>query len=301
MENNIKKTKKRNQQRLVYVMAVIAFILIIISAVYAIKQICAGIKNSQTVPAIVEVYPTEKPIHEKIITITPGPMPGKENHKTNKNNKSTEIEEENIFTYLQGPKSWKERISWSGPWGKRFYDGGSFGGFGCGLCCLANVYSTFSSGRCTPVDMYKFTRKKTGYSGGGAIAWEYMDTALNKLGFNTSLKLKPKSYKNFKKQITNAKCSIVLISSNNSKCYWKNTPGHYVTIFLYDKKSDTVFLADSGNPSHNRKRIELRKIYKSLKTESEWQYLNIGRYNKSSDIWKHQRLNKRWSVPEYIG
>lgn len=296
MGNNI---KKRNQQRLIYIIAVIAFILIIISAVYAIGQIYTGIKSTQAVNTIAEVIATQEPLHENIITVTTEPLPGKKNHKTDGNTKTTD--EENIFTYLQGPKSWKERISWSGPWGKEFYDGGSFGGFGCGLCCLANVYSTFSSGRCTPVDMYKFARTKTGYSGGGAIAWEYMDTALNKLGFNTALRRKPQSYKNFKKQVANAKCSIVLISSNNSKCYWRNTPGHYVTIFLYDKKSGTVFLADSGNPSHNRKRIELRKIYKSLKTESEWQYLNIGSYNKNSDIWKHRRLNKRWSRPEYIG
>ena len=299
MGDNIRKTRKKTRQQIVYIMAIAAFIFIIISAVYAIKKICAGIKNAQTVTTMVEVNPTEEPVHEEIITVTPEPLPEKKSQEIKKNTKNTK--EENIFTYLQGPKSWKERISWSGPWGVRFYDGGSFGGFGCGLCCLANVYSTFSSGRCTPVDMYKFSRQKTGYGGGGAIAWDYMDTTLNKLGFNTSLRRKPRSYKNFKKQIANAKCSIVLISSNNSRCYWKNTPGHYVTIFLYNEKSGTVFLADSGNPLHNRKRIELRKIYKSLKTESEWQYLNIGHYNKNSDTWKHRKLNKRWVKPEYIG
>ncbi len=157
MGDNIRKTRKKTRQQIVYIMAIAAFILIIVSAVYAIKKICAGIKNAQTVTTMVEVNPTEEPVHEEIITVTPGPLPENKSQETKKNTKNTK--EENIFTYLQGPKSWKERISWSGPWGVRFYDGGSFGGFGCGLCCLANVYSTFSSGRCTPVDMYKFARQ----------------------------------------------------------------------------------------------------------------------------------------------
>lgn len=42
--------------------------------------------------------------------------------------------EKDIYTFLQGPKSWGKRLKWSGEWGENFYDGGSFGGFGCGLC-----------------------------------------------------------------------------------------------------------------------------------------------------------------------
>lgn len=47
---------------------------------------------------------------------------------------ATPSPEDGIYTYLQGPKSWKERREWSGKWGKTFYDGQSFGAFGCGFC-----------------------------------------------------------------------------------------------------------------------------------------------------------------------
>lgn len=303
--NNIKDTKKfikRNNEHIIYIMAGVALILFITSAIYTMMHLYMQIDNNDTVTTMSESVVTFSlgPLHENIVTATPAPAPEKDSKETEKNVATPANAEENIFTYLQGPKSWEQRLDWSGAWGKSFYDGGSFGGFGCGLCCLANVYSTASQYQCTPVDMYRFARKKTGYGGGGAVAWDYMDTALGKLGFNTELRRKPKSYKSFKKQVAEAECSIVLISSNNSRCYWKDTPGHYVTIFLYDEESGTVFLADSGNPDHNRQRIELGKIYKSLKTESEWQYLNIGSYNRASDIWKHRKLNGRWVKPGYI-
>ena len=58
-----------------------------------------------------------------------------------------------IYTYLQGPKSWNQGIDWSGEWGESYMDGGSFGGFGCGLCCMANIYSSLTPYQCSPVDM----------------------------------------------------------------------------------------------------------------------------------------------------
>lgn len=297
MSHKIKKIIKRNRQQIVYAMAGITFILVIISAVYTIRQLSMEINIDRAVTAIAVVTAAPKPVQEKIVEITPEPVL-EQKHPLPKD--SPVYSEENIFTFLQGPKSWKEGIDWSGSWGEEFYDGGSFGSFGCGLCCLANVYSTISTYQCTPVDMYRFTKKNTGYSGGGAIAWDYMDTALNKLGFSTSLKHKPRSYRAFRKQIEVAECSIVLISSNNSRCYWKNTPGHYVTIFSYDKETGTVFLADSGDPHHNRQRVKLHKIYKSLKTESEWQYLIAGSYNRKNDTWKYKRLDGRWIKPVYM-
>ncbi|MCI9078619.1 MAG: hypothetical protein HFH68_06800 [Lachnospiraceae bacterium] len=295
MGHKIKITIKRNRQQIVYAMAGITFILVIISAAYTIRQLYMEINMGGAVTTMAVVTASPKPSQEKTILVTMVPEqehPVKENYLP--------YNEESIFTFLQGPKSWEERIDWAGSWGKEFYDGGSFGGFGCGLCCLANVYSTISTYQCTPVDMYKFTRKNTGYSGGGAIAWNYMDTALGKLGFSTSLKRKPRTYKAFMEQISEAECSIVLISSNNSRCYWRNTPGHYVTIFSYDKKTGTVFLADSGDPDHNRQRVELHKIYKSLKTASEWQYLIAGSYNSKDDIWKHKKTDGMWIKPGYI-
>ncbi|MDE7051600.1 MAG: hypothetical protein K2O92_01625 [Lachnospiraceae bacterium] len=301
MSHKIKKIIKRNRQQIVYTMAGINFILVIISAVYTIRQLYIETNIGGAVTTMAVVTASPKPSHEKIIVLTPAP---EKEHSVIKEHPVTKeypvYSEESIFTFLQGPKSWENRIDWSGSWGQEFYDGGSFGGFGCGLCCLANVYSTISTYQCNPVDMYNFTRNNTGYGGGGAIAWDYMDTALNKLGFSTSLKLKPDSYKTFRKHISEAECSIVLISSNNSRCYWTDTPGHYVTIFSYNKENDTVFLADSGDPDHNRQRVGLDKIYKSLKTASQWQYLIAGNYNSRNDTWKHKKSDGNWVKPGYI-
>ena len=214
--------------------------------------------------------------------------------------KPKEYSEEEVYTFLQGPKSWDERRDWSGSWGHTYYDGSSFGAFGCGLCCLANVYSTQSRYRCTPIDVYRFAKRQTYYGGGGAIAWEYMESILEKLGFSCSLQKKPRSYQAFQEQMVGAKCSIVLVSSDNSTCYWQDTPGHYVTIFMYDEEKDMVFLADSGNPNHNRHWVSLRKIYKSLKTASEWQYLKVGGYNSEKDTWHHKKIEGNWIRPDYI-
>lgn len=205
-----------------------------------------------------------------------------------------------IYTYLQGPQSWKKKREWSGSWGKKHMDGGSFGGFGCGLCCLANVYSSVTPYRCTPVQMYKYAKKVTGYGGGGAISWGYMRRTLTKLGFEAKARKKPQSYKSFQKQISSSICSIVLVSSNDSKCYWKDTPGHYVTIFLYDEKKDKVFLADSGDPEHNRKWISLKKIYRSLKTASDWQYITVKSFDDSKCGWKNDNVKGKWVKPGYI-
>ncbi len=208
--------------------------------------------------------------------------------------------EEGIYTYLQGPKSWKKRLEWSGAWGRAYKDGGNFGAFGCGLCCLANVYSTQSSFWCTPAEMYNFAKKNTSYVGGGAIAWEYMKEVLDRLGFESALFRRPKKYAEFKKQMSDAKCAIVLVSSADSDCYWKNTSGHYVTIFSYDEKTDRIFLADSGDPEHNRQWVDLKKIYKSLKKASDWQYLKVGSYDVKKDSWMHEGFGGRWIAPDYI-
>lgn len=208
--------------------------------------------------------------------------------------KPTANPELKIYTYLQGPKSWGQRLKWSGEWGTTFYDGGSFGGFGCGLCCIANVYSSLTKYKCTPVQAYSYAKTHTGYGGGGAIDWGYMRRTLTSLGFQCKVKRKPSSYQKFQREIASKQCAIVLVSSYNSTCYWKETPGHYVTIFLYDKEKDKVFLADSGDPEHNRHWVSLKKIYRSLKTSSPWQYLSVGTYDRQKDSWKHKNANGNW-------
>ena len=207
---------------------------------------------------------------------------------------------ETVAAFLQGPKSWKRGLEWSGEWGDEYYDGGKFGGFGCGLCCMANIYTTFSGGKCSPVDMYGYAKKVSGYSGGGAIDWGYMKETLKRTGFSSDVWRKPDSYRKFQKQVQNVMACIVVVSSYDSDCYWKNTAGHYVTIFHYDAKTDRIFLTDSGNPSHNRQWVALKKIYKSLKTSNRWQYLAVTSFDAAGDQWKHKSfggnciLPKRW-------
>ena len=213
---------------------------------------------------------------------------------------ATPSPEDGIYTYLQGPKSWKERREWSGKWGKTFYDGQSFGAFGCGFCCMANIYSSLTEYQCLPTDIYRYAKKVTYYPGGGAISWEQMQATLNSIGFETSLHHKPSTYKQFLKQVQEGRASLVLVSSANDSSYWKNTPGHYVTLFLYDKTDNTVFLADSGDPEHNRHRVSCKTIYKALKTSSDYHFMSIDSYNKEKDQWKHKGIKGNWVRPQTL-
>ena len=99
--------------------------------------------------------------------------------------------EDAVYTFLQGPKSWGKRLTWSGKWAETYYDGGKFGAFGCGFCCMANIYSSQTTYEASPVDIYKYTKRNTIYGGGGAVAWEYMESAMQGLGFEVSLRRKP--------------------------------------------------------------------------------------------------------------
>lgn len=205
---------------------------------------------------------------------------------------------EKIATFLQGPKSWKKRLAWSGKWGKEYYDGASFGAFGCGLCCMANIYTTFSGYECSPIDVYEYAKRKTEYSGGGAIDWGYMKGTLKTLGFTSDVWRKPGRYGQFQQMVKNAMACIVVVSSNNSDCYWKDTPGHYVTLFSYDEMTDKIFLADSGDPSHNRNWVNLKKIYKSLKTANNWQILAVTAFNPKKDEWQHRGFGGIYVMPD---
>lgn len=205
-----------------------------------------------------------------------------------------------IYTYLQGPKSWNQGIDWSGEWGESYMDGGSFGGFGCGLCCMANIYSSLTPYQCSPVDMYRYAKKHTGYGGGMAIDWGYIRRGLTSLGVHCHVERKQETYQEFRENIRKSKCAIVLVSSANSTVHWKNTPGHYVTIFEFQEKTEKVFLADSGDPDHNRRWIHLKKVYRSLKTASNWQYLVVSGYDKQKDHWHHKMANGTWNRPSYL-
>lgn len=272
------------QGQLVWFAAGLAAVCILMMLVVAVCHVgkMQSRKNASDTE-VMEVTATAEPEE------TPSPAP-----------KQTKDPAQRVYTFLQGPKSWKRQIDWSGEWGEAAMDGGYFGAFGCGLCCMANIYSSLTPFQSSPVGMYQFAKNNTDYRGGMAIEWGYMRQGLTKLGFDCQVKKKPGSYERFVQDIQKAEASIVLVSSRDSKVYWKNTPGHYVTIFLYDQEKDTVLLADSGNPNHNRKRVSLKKIYRSLKTASNWQYLVVEDYQRQKDNWRNKTADGNWVKPDYL-
>lgn len=271
--------KKRAYDRkqiavIVFLSAVMLMIAVFLNQMHRKKGTKESVSTQVSISAV-EKIATPQP------TVSPTPDPTKK-----------------IATYLQGPKSWKERRAWSGKWGREYYDGGKFGGFGCGLCCMANIYCSLTEYRCSPVDMYEYAKKESMYGGGGAIDWGFMKQTLMSLGFTCKVGRKPSDYATFQKLVKKSEACIVVVSSNNSTCYWENTPGHYVTLFLYNEKSDKVFLADSGDPNHNRHWVPLKKIYRSLKTANNRQYLSVTGYDKSKDKWKNRKITGNCILPE---
>ena len=73
----------------------------------------------------------------------------------------------------------------------------------------------------------------------------------------------------------------------------------YVNIWLYDPTDETVLLADSGNPEHNRQRIPLRYVYDAMKTSSRYQYLLVTSVDPDGNTWKHDGIDIRWKKPRY--
>lgn len=202
-----------------------------------------------------------------------------------------------IASYYQAGASWKSGLTWSGNWGKKKYKGKKFGAFGCGLCCMANIYSSLSPYRSSPLDMYEYAKEVSGYEGAGAIEWWNMCTVLEKAGFHCEMGKKPKEYKDFQKLVRKSKAVIVLVSKHNKKSMWEHTTGHYVTLFLYDKASGKVFLTDPGSYKRNRKWVSLKKIYDSLKTKSDRQYLAVTSYQKGKDTWRNTEFTGKCHLP----
>lgn len=189
--------------------------------------------------------------------------------------------EQGVYTFLQGPKSWTEGRAWSGEWSNQYVRGNYFGNFGCGLCCMANIYCTLTEYTCSPWDMYEYARQVSGYAPSrkiGAIGWADMKVTLRKSGFDCTLNTKPESYEQFQQEIAASQMAVVLVSSRDDDTYWKKTGGHYVSISLYDASSDQVFLGDPADPDGNRSWIPLRYVYDALKTVSQYQYLLVQDY-----------------------
>lgn len=210
------------------------------------------------------------------------------------------IEEEEVYTFLQGPRSWGESIPWSGEWCLFGVKGNSFGNFGCGLCCMANIYNTLSPYEVSPWDMCEYAMTVSGYAPrrkAGAIDWGNMKETLKICGISCDVYYKPKTYEAFQKQMGKVKSAVVLISSNEDDTFWKDTPGHYVNIWLYQEESDTVFLAEPGSPENNRIRIPLRYVYDALKTTSKFQYLAVDGYQEEDNQWKADGIDENWNRP----
>lgn len=126
------------------------------------------------------------------------------------------VQEGDIYSFLQGPGSWGERRSWSGEWCEFEIDGNRFGGFGCGLCCMTNVYDTLSPYEVSPWDMFENARVASDYSPGGeygAIDWQEMRCTLDVCGISGELHKKPPTFEEFRAQVRGALTAIVLVSN----------------------------------------------------------------------------------------
>lgn len=215
---------------------------------------------------------------------------------------AAQIEENSIYTFLQGPRAWNSQAPWSGEWCQEMLAGNRFSVFGCGLCDLANIYSTLSPYECSPVDMFYFAQEVSAYAPGpgyGAIDWPYLEETLYAAGITCEIRDKDPYYEDFCAAIESGVCAITLVSSSNDAAYWQDTEGHYVNIWSYDRETDTVFLADSGDPSHNRQRIPLKYVYDALKTSGQHQYLLVYSYQEEENSWKHSGIEENWTIPEY--
>lgn len=203
-----------------------------------------------------------------------------------------------VYTFLQGPRAYRERRPWSGNWCEQIVRGRSFGGFGCGPCCMANIYSTLSVYECSPWDMYEFATSASFYypsKESGAIGWTDMRMTLRAAGLFCDLYRKPETYEEFQEQMKQSKSAVVLVSSVNDASFWTNTSGHYVNIWLYQEDTDLVFLAEPGDPENNRTWIPLRYIYDALKTASQYQYLAVTAYSEGANIWKWNEIDDIWN------
>ena len=218
-------------------------------------------------------------------------------------NDSTALPEDQIYSFLQGPKSWEHAYTWSGAWAEAEMKGNKFGSFGCGLCAMANIYSTLSTKVCSPVDMYQYAKEVSDYHpsyGAGAIDWTAMQQTLEYCGFSSTLHNKPEKLKTFIQDAKKARCTLVLVSSYYSDKFWKNTPGHYVLIWNYNPKEHTVFLTDSGSPERNRSVIPIKYVFTSLKESSSYQYMTIDSYDEQANQWNWDTITETWHAPSYF-
>ena len=212
------------------------------------------------------------------------------------------VKERSIYAFSQGPVAWESKTPYSGEWCEFEMEGGRFSVFGCGLCDMANIYSSLTPYECSPVDMYRYAMKASDYSpdwGYGAIDWPFMGQTLRSLGFKVTFHKKNRSYEAFRAAYRSGLTAVVLVSSESDDTYWQDTPGHYVNPWLYDEKTDRIFLADSGNPKHNRSWVPLRYLYDALARDSSYQYMLVHSYDEEKNTWKYSGITEKWTTPWY--
>ena len=115
--------------------------------------------------------------------------------------------EDEVYTFLQGHRAWSAGATWSGQWCQKYAKGQYFSGFGCGFCCVANVYSTLSPYTCSPLDVYDYAYKETGYAptkASAALDWGNMKVILRDMGMDCDVYYKANDYADFQKQVKSA-------------------------------------------------------------------------------------------------
>ena len=182
-----------------------------------------------------------------------------------------------IYSFVQCPFDFYPDPRCTGDWVNITAGGQEFMYFGCGTCCLSNIWSTLTGEVITPDVMFERAKEKTDYnpdSGIGAISWRQLKQVLSESGLNVETKRKPSDYELFKKDAAEASTLLVLVCKDNDDKLWFYTNGHYVTIWEYDPETETVFVADPSG-MFNRMRVDLIDIYNALKTSSDAQYMMI--------------------------
>jgi len=185
--------------------------------------------------------------------------------------------EQKIYSYTQLPPHDTGKTRWSGAWYGLEEGGKLFANFGCGICCISNIYSTFVQRPVDPGQMLEIAKYYTSYNPAGkygAIDWPQMKLLCQKLGMKAETKKKPQDYAEFQNDVMKADATVVLVCKDNDPGLWFYTNGHYVTLWEYDPEDDTLFVTDSSG-LFNRERVFLKDVYDALKTRSSCQYMCV--------------------------
>ena len=185
--------------------------------------------------------------------------------------------EKEIYSYLQVPFKYSHDPVWTGDWTYIEAGGQQFFYFGCGICCLSNMCSTFTRTPVPPDVMYERAREEIGYdpdSGVGALSWNQLKKMAKTFAEEVSVREKPGDYSRFREIIADSDTAVVLVCKDDDDKLWSYTKGHYVNIWEYDPETDTVFVTDSSS-MFNRMRVQLEDIYNALKTASDAQYMTV--------------------------